>query len=289
MPRNFKPEPKLREVPFQPSTIETADYAIVDWAKALNLHSTTSKGWKPVPILWVAAERSYSVKSNKDLRDSGGAMKVPLITVERTSMTKDPSRKGTAWANVPIINDYKGGAITVARRIQQKKSSAFASTKTKDIFGQKTFPYKNNQVVYETITIPMPVYVDISYKISVRAEYQQQMNQIMQPFITNTGGVNYFILERDGHRFEAFMQDDFSLESNVSEMGEEERYYQTVFDVKVFAYLIGAGENQDTPKTVIRENAVDVKIGRERVIFGEEIDHPASKNRKPGDDGKYRS
>jgi hypothetical protein len=288
MPRNYKPEAELKEIPFQPSTIETVDHAVTDWLQDINIHVVTSKGFKPVPVLWVAAERSFSVKNDKDLRDSGGSIKLPLLSIERTSMTKDPSRKGTAWANVPQAGDHKGGSIAIARRIQQRKSSAFASAKTNDIFGQKTFPYRNNKVVYETITIPMPVYVDITYKISCRTEYQQQMNQIMQPFITKTGGVNYFTVTRDGHRFEGFMADDFSLESNVAEMGEEQRYYQTTFDVKILAYLIGAGENQDTPKAVIRENAVEVKIGRERVIMQDEIDHPNSKNRKPGSGGKYR-
>ena len=59
--------------------------------------------------------------------------------------------------------------------------------------------------------------------------------------------------------------------------------------MKVLAYLIGGDKNQDTPKTVIRENAVEVKIGRERTILSDEIDHLESKNRKPGDGGNYRS
>jgi len=289
MPPDYKPEARLRDVPFPPSTIETVDYAIANWIKENNIHAVTNKGWQPVPVLWVAAERSFSVKNNKDLRDSGGSVKLPLLTIERTSMTKDLSRKGTVWANLPPVNDYKGGSITIARNIQQKKTAAHASVKTKDIFGQKNFPYKNNKVVYETVTIPIPVYVDVTYKITARSEYQQQMNQIMQPFIIKTGGINSFYVEHEKHRFESFMQDDFSLESNVSEIGEEERYYQTTFDIKVLAYLIGGAENQDTPKTVVRENVVEVKIGRERVIFADEIDHAATKNRKAGDDGKYRS
>ncbi|HIO72964.1 MAG TPA: hypothetical protein EYN38_07675 [Flavobacteriales bacterium] len=288
MAPDYKPTPKLREIPFQPSTLETVDYAVTNWLKGIRVHTTTSKGFKPVPVLWVAAERSFSVKNDPALRDSGGSMKLPLLSVERTSVTKDPSRKGTAWGNVPAVNDYKGGSITIARRIQQDKSAAFASAKTKDIFGQKNFPYKNNQVVYETITIPMPVYIEVTYNLTCRTEYQQQMNQIVQPFITRTGGVNYFTVRHDGHRFEAFMADDFTLESNIAEMGEDQRYYQTTFDVKILAYLIGAAENQDTPKTVIRENAVQVYIGSERVILDDDIEHPDSKNRKPGVGGKYR-
>ena len=110
----------------------------------------------------------------------------------------------------------------------------------------------------------------------------------MQPFITKTGGINYFNIEKDGHSFESFMQSDFALESNVAEIGEDERYYQTTFDIKVLAYLIGAADNQETPRVVIRENAVEVKIGRERVILGDVIDHPDSDMTKPGNDGKYR-
>jgi hypothetical protein len=288
MPRDERPEAELREIEIQPSTIETVDFAMTEWVQSLNVHAQTNKGFKPVPVLWVAAERSYSVKNNKDLRDSSGAVILPLLTVERTSMTKDLSRKGAAFGNLPPVADYKGGTVAIARRIQQRKSANFASVKTKDIFGQRTFPYKNNNVVYETITIPMPVYIDVAYKISCRTEYQQQMNQIMQPFITETGGINYFNIEKDGHRFEAFMQSDFALESNVAEIGEDERFYQTAFEVKVLAYLIGAGENQATPRAVIRENAVEVKIGRERIIFDDDITHSESQNKKPGDGGKYR-
>ena len=59
--------------------------------------------------------------------------------------------------------------------------------------------------------------------------------------------------------------------------------------MKVLAYLIGGDKNQDTPKTVVRESVVEVKIGRERAVFEDSLEHASSKNRKPGDDGKYRS
>ena len=60
---------KFREIPFQPSTIETIDYAMHDFLdKALNLHTTTNKGWKKVPIIWTSAERSFQIKHSKELR-----------------------------------------------------------------------------------------------------------------------------------------------------------------------------------------------------------------------------
>ena len=48
---------------------------------------------------------------------------------------------------------------------------------------QINFPMpKNKKAVYETITIPMPVYIDVNYTISVRTEYQQQMNEVHSTF-----------------------------------------------------------------------------------------------------------
>ena len=61
----------LKEITFMPSSIETIDTALYtqideEW----NLHATTNKGWKKVPVIWVGAERAFQVKSNKEIRDS---------------------------------------------------------------------------------------------------------------------------------------------------------------------------------------------------------------------------
>ena len=51
-------------VPFEPSTLETIDYAVYDWLdKELDIFSTTNKGFEKVPVIWVAAERSRQVKN----------------------------------------------------------------------------------------------------------------------------------------------------------------------------------------------------------------------------------
>jgi hypothetical protein len=85
-------------------------------------------------------------------------------------------------------------------------------------------------------------------------------------FITEPGGTNYLTVENNGHSFEAFLQNDFSLENTVSDM-EGERMYETSVDMKVIIPLIGDGVNQESPKYAKRENAVEVKIMRERTIL----------------------
>jgi len=49
--------------------------------------------------------------------------------------------------------------------------------------------------------------------------------------------------------------------------------YETKIDIKTLGYIVGEGKNQEKPKIVYRENAVDVKLPREKVIFGDIPQH----------------
>jgi len=92
----------LKEIIFMPSTIETIDQAIYKYVnETMDLHTTTNKGFIKVPVVWVAAERSHQIKSNRELRDRKGTLKFPIITIERASMVKDPSFRGTFQAHMP--------------------------------------------------------------------------------------------------------------------------------------------------------------------------------------------
>ena len=271
-----KKNPKLKEIPFEESTLENIDGALLRYIdEELNLFATTNKGWKKTPVMWVTGERAYELKRERSLRDSQGTFILPVITLVRTGLVKDPAWKGTAWGNVPRVNDAKGGSLTIARRIQQDKTSNFANANAKKKRGQITYPKKNDRVVYETISIPMPVYVAVNYEVTIRTEYQQQMNELTTPFLTENENINYLLLKRNGHRYEAFVDSDFSSNNNLAKVGEEERKYETTIKIKVLGYLIGSGPNEERPKTVIRENPVEIKIPREHVILG---DIPPIKN-----------
>jgi len=270
----------LGEISIMPSTIETIDKAFFNWVDdTLNVHTTTNKGWDKVPVLWVSAERAFQIKNNKELRDDAGVLRLPLMTVERTSLVKDPQMKGVAWAHIPEYNDEKGGAITVARRIKQDKTANFANADSFRLkggmsaqsvgVGQHTFPYNNKKIVYETVTMPMPTYVVANYEVYIQAEYQQQANEIFTPFITKTGQINNFFITEEGHKFEGFIQNDFAQKYNVKNLAEDERIYATTVNVKIIGYLIGQDTNAERPKITVRENAVEIKIPREKVIMGD--------------------
>ena len=283
--RDLPPEPAslkypqgLREVDFAPSTLETIDYSIYDYMNDnINFHVTTNKGFEKVPIIWVASERSYQIKDKKELRDDEGAIIMPVITIERSSVTKDLTTRGAYYGDQFINRDEKGGGLVIGRRIQQKKTSEFnnadqnrrfpdANSSTAPKFIRRT---NKRKVVYETISIPPIVYVDVMYRLVLRTEYQQQMNELMQVFATRPGTINQLNFMRDNHRYEAFVQGNFAQNNNISSMDGEERKFETQIDIKVLGYLVGEGANDDRPMITVRENAVEVKIPRERAVFGD--------------------
>ena len=50
-------------------------------------------------------------------------------------------------------------------------------------------------------------------------------------------------------------------------MDNQTRKFETSIDINVLGYLVGEGDNENRPKFSIRENAVEVKIPRERDNF----------------------
>jgi len=263
----------------EPSTLETIDmgfYSHID--KVFDIFATSNDGWKKVPVIWLGAERAFQVKNDKRFRTTDGQIILPIMSIERTSITKDPTFKGGVQAN--LINNmssprgYRGGGLPIARRINQEKTRNFAVADQDRRLGgdgvRKKFTKTNKKIVYETVYMPIPTYVNVTYSITLRSEYQQQMNTMLTPFITQTGQINSFIFTQNNHRFEAFIQQDFSQSNNLANMAKDERVFSTKVDIKVLGYLLGDGKNNAEPKTIVEENVVEVKTIRERTIVGDE-------------------
>ena len=274
-------EGKLKEVSFMPSSLETIDMALFDFVNdSLNIHTKTNKGFKKAPVIWVSSERSFQIKNDKNLRDSTGKLILPMVTIERTSIEKDPNFKGTFQAHIPQNSGLKRSVVAAARKINQEKTSNFANadarrlrgdiTRTDGIgLGQSNSPRENKKIVTQTILMPLPSYITVMYSVTLRSEYVQQVNDMLQPFITRTGNINNFFIKRDGHKFEGFVEGSYGQDNNISNLGEEERTYQTKVDLKILGYLMGDGPNDERPKLSITENFVEVKTPREQVIVGD--------------------
>ena len=263
----------LKEIGMLASTIENIDYAVTSWLKEdIKISTTTNEGFTRVPILWQVPERSYQIKHKKVLRDEGGAIKLPVISIERTGIVKDPNRKGTFQANLySNKSNGRSGRIIIAKKIVQDKTRNFAvaSGTRGDVTGGKKqlyYPRDNKKVVIKTLSIPIPVYVNIDYKITLKAEYQQQMNTMLAPLIGRTGQINAFVMRRNGHMYEGFIDQNYSHSNNVSNLASDARMYTSEIPVKVLGYLIGEGESDDRPLVEIHENIVEITFPSEGTV-----------------------
>jgi len=269
---------KLSEIGMLASSIETIDYSIVEWLKEdLDLSARTNEGWRKVPVLWQAPERAFQIKDDKDIRDSDGAFKLPLISIERTNMTKDPTRKGSFQAHT-YSKDKNGrsGRMVIAKKIVQDKTRNFAvvgNTRRSNYTSgeaQQYYPRVNKRIVIKTLSIPIPIYINVEYKILIKTEYQQQMNDLMTPFMTRTGQINSFMLNRNGHKYEAFVDQGFTQSNNASNLNDESRLYTTEISIRVLGYLIGEGENDDRPIVRVEENIVEIMFPMEGIVKEDE-------------------
>ena len=280
--------PSREIIPLIPSTFETIDTAVFKFVdENLNVHTDSSNGRKKVPVLWLGTERPFQIKNDKTLRDSVGRLKLPLITVTRTGVSREDAFRGSYQSYYPSDMSKEGGRVAITRIIKQDKTRNFANAdenkRSKGDPTRRNRELPNKKIVYETLLIPKPTYVTCMFEIHVRTEYQQQMNDIIPALIVDQK--NVALISHDGYEYETFIQDDYSLGSNAGNLGSEERMFTAKVTFKVLGYLTGDGTNLTEPTIIREQNAVEVRISRERVIVGEK--RPWAK-KIPGDDGKYR-
>jgi len=274
----------LDDIEIEPSTMENIDTAMYNFIdEQLDIFSTNNSGWAKVPVVFSSAERSFFVKNKNivDTRDYQGTLKFPIISVERTGMQKAAAggREGSFIGPTTFfIDPIHGSYIQINKEIVRDKTNNFSvADNRKDLGGvrrtpngQAYFPKKDNKdVVTVSYYVPRPTFINLTYAVTLKSNYIQQMNEMTEPFLTIGGYSKALIVSNNGHRYEGFLDNTFTQQNNASSFTDSERIYTTVINFTVIGYLMGEGKNQIRPKVIKRENAVKVKIPRERVIYGD--------------------
>jgi hypothetical protein len=290
MPRDIKVNTQtIVGTSLVPSTLEDIDSALVNYIdETLNIYCDTNTGYEKVPVALAPQERAYQIKHSPTRRTEGGrSLTYPAISIVRESIAKDPGKKGKFATYIPPYYGYykRGGSIEIAREVNQEKTMqrANADSIRRSAGGTnknlQTSPGENQKIVYDIISMPYPTYLEVTYTVVLRSEYQQQMNDIVMPFLARTGAPSVFHIKTNGNVYEAFIEPDFNQE-NTSELNTDERMFQTTITIRVLGYIIGSGTNEETPITVTRETAAEIRLQRERVILGDEPDfHPGKKEK----------
>ena len=267
------------DLELKPSTLENIDTALFRFLdEVLNLHSEGTSGVKKVPVVFASAERSFLSKRSAEGRDNDGTMNLPMISIERTTVSKDLNKSTAYYGPTPFfIDSIHGSYIRINKRIVEDKTNNFAVADNiknsngvrRTPNGQAHYPSDNKKIVTVSFYVPRPVSINVNYNIAIKTNYIQQMNNLVVPFINIGDYAKMVKISNDGHFYEAFFDGTFATTNTVSNMTTSERTYQTNITVGVIGYLIGEGENQIRAKVIKRENAVELKIPREKVIIGD--------------------
>lgn len=273
--KSINEEETSRDVPRYSSTLEDIDFAVYNFFNEyLKLKTKTNKGFRQTPVIWAGAERAHNIKNDKINRDLVGQMVLPVISIERDSVKKTDQSRVIPYAVIDPAGDLKGGHLTVNKIIKQDKTSNFANVDAYNRKKQLNFPiYRrkdNGKIVYETLTIPIPIYVDVGYKVVLRTEYQEQMNDLLTPIIRHPNAQRRIQVVYNSNRYEAFIREDYAMSNTISNYETNERKYETTITINVYGYLIGDGVNQEQPRVARRENAVQIRFARERIIVQDE-------------------
>ena len=287
MPKRTKLDQDLKaKYGFRPSTLEDIDTALLNFVNNdLNIFCDTNDGFQKVPVIFASPERAYQIKDDPNLRPNGRTLEYPLISIIRGGLVNNPENKGKYGVYIPPYFGFykKGGTIPIARRVNQEKSSERANLTAKKRFNQSTFPFDNQKVVYDTLYIPMPTYVEITYEIKLISDFQQQMNQMIEALMGTFSTPVAFKIEHEGNVYEAFGDETFTNEGNNAGLDVNERIFKSATTITVLGYIIGSNKNDDVPTVIVRESAAEVTIGRERVVLGDEPEFHAGRK------DKYRS
>lgn len=260
------------------SAIEDFDYSIFEYIdKDLNIFCTTNEGWKKTKIIFSSPERSFISKADEELRDKNGTLIFPLITITRGDIKKPFNRSSMFGSNQFKVNDFKQNQILIHKEINQIKSAERARIKSKRINNQPYAPINNEKLVYNLYYIAQPTTLEIDYTIKIKTNFQQQMNEILGKFTTDLNNINYFVKERNNHKFEGFVDENFKNNSNSDSMEEEERFFETEVNIKMRGHIFDQTSN--TPKVTIRESASDIIFTEEHVFKGSIEDYINSLNK----------
>ena len=273
--KTINEETTSRDILVYKSDLEDIDFALYNFVnEGLDLSTEKNTGFEKVPVVWAGSERAQNIKNDEIDRDDIGMVTLPIIVIERTGVKKEMKKRGIPFAMVDPRGDLKGGFYKINKVINQDKTSNFANADAARLRRQVNFPTyrkkKNEKVVYDTLTIPIPIYVDVEYKITLRTEYQQQMNDMLVPFVRVSNAHKRVIIGHNSNAYEAFISEEYGMENNVSKYETNERKYETTLTMNVLGYLIGDGKNQSQPRVVRRENPVQIRLARERIIMGDE-------------------
>lgn len=261
------------------SSIEDFDWSIFEYINNdLDIFCTTNEGWSKVPVIFSSPERSFSSKENQNIRDQNGTLIFPIITIIRKDFKKPFLRSSMFGANQFKNADFKQNQILIHKEINQIKTAERSRIKAKKFFNNPYTKIDNEKIIYNLYYVQQPTTIEMDYIIKIKTNFQTQMNEIIGKLSTDLNNINYFVKERNNNKYEGFIDENFTNNSNTESLNEDERFFETQIGVKMRGHIIES-KNGKTPRVTIRESASDIVFTTETVVYGTIEDYISNLNK----------
>ena len=222
--------------------IEDVDRALFNlFNRDLPLYFEKSGEMTRIPCVFAGGERAMILRRKEPLRDRQGALILPLVSIMRSGIDQSAEKSISTGT----------GTITLKKRIapedrEYKKLTNPNGLRNQDntvnaAIGSDTSLGLTNKNVYEVITIPNPRFFKATYEVTFWAQYLQQMNNIIEAFITSYSNqtARSFRIESDkGYWFVAMVESGLSDGNNFDSYVDDERIIKTSVTINVTGYII---------------------------------------------------
>jgi len=196
---------------------------------------------KRIPCIFAGGERAMILRRKKPLRDRQGALILPLVSVMRTGIDQE-TEKGIGPGE---------GTLTIRKRLAEEDRAYKRLANQEGLRNQSNIPTAaqssdfslgvTSKNIYEVITIPSPRFFKATYEITFWAQYLQQMNDIIEAFISsyNIDIARSFKIETNkGYWFVATVDTGLNDSTNFDGYADDERLIKTSITMSVTGYII---------------------------------------------------
>ena len=170
-----------------------------------------------VPVVYGNEERWKSVRSRSTLRDSTGALLLPVIVVKRTGVSYDD--------NIPMSFDHDiRGEFAQYVRLNQ-----WSSNNRYDRFAVLT----GQKPVMETVKTVMPDFINLTYEVAMMTNYIEQMNGLTELMLHN---LQSYFGDSTSYKFLSDLEGEISDASTMESNGE--RFIRSDFSMSIKGYIL---------------------------------------------------
>ena len=170
-----------------------------------------------VPVVYGNEERWRSVRSRSTLRDSTGAILLPVIVVKRTSVSFNDE--------LPMSFDHD----IRNKFISYVKLNQWSSNNRYDRFAVLT----GQKPVMETIKTGMPDFINATYEVAMMTNYIEQMNGLTELKLQH---LKTYFGDSTSYKFLSDLEGDISDASTMESQGE--RFIRSDFSMSIKGYIL---------------------------------------------------